>query len=469
MVVSRGGRIALLAVSVLLLVTLGIVLAVERPGPAPSVAVLDNRPIRPVPARYLGLSVESANLCRVVQLARTDPAFVRLIQNLGPGVFRVGGNTGDRHASWTVAGRPRCAWHSLVVTPALVRAFFAFARSVGWRVLWQVPLANGAYAQDAAEAAYVARMPDLDGVEFGDEPNFYRGARTQRDALIASWNTIYRDYRADGGAAPVTGPSTWPQARWYTSAFLDRDARRVSSLAEHWYVAKATTDPTCTSLLAATGARAVATADAQARAFGLPLVMEETNTYTHFGKRGVSNAFCSALWAADYSLVGLSEGASGMYFHGTADFPPGNSLGRVQYYTPIDDDGAPAPEYYGLLFVHQLLRTGGEQVAATAGHASGVDPYAVLGPDGTLRLALVNRTGASVALTVRTRHRYARASELALSAPSVSALSGVVLGGAGVAGDGSWAGRTRPVGVGGRSSTVTVRPYSALLVTYRRR
>ena len=154
--------------------------------------------------------------------------------------------------------------------------------------------------------------------------------------------------------------------------------------------------------------------------------------------QGVSDAYCSALWAADYALNGLAVGARGMYFHGTADYPPGNSHGQVQYYTPITEDGTPAPEYYGMLFYYEVARAGGSQVAARIGNVSGVDAYAVAGSDGKLRVALVNRGSTTTPIVITTTTRYSRATEISLSAPALNSLSGVRLGKASVASDGTW-------------------------------
>lgn len=437
-----------------------------RSAGGPAVLVSEAIRLHPVLPAYLGFSIESANLCYVVHLARTDPAFVRLFRDVGPGTFRVGGNTGDALASWSAtAPSPTCAWNGLVVTPSLVTQFFAFARSVGYRVQWQAPLGNGRYAMDAAEAAYVSTMRGVESVDFGNEPNKYPNARTAYRTYIADWNTVYQDYRADGGTAPATGPSTAVKYTWYITPFLSKDASRLAALAVHWYNGSANISPTCQGLLADPGNTA-ASVVSQASAFGLPGIINETNTYYGQGMPGVSNAYCSALWAADQTLNGLAAGLQGMYFHGTADYPPGNSLGKYQYYTPINQDGTPAPEYYGLLFWHEMAQAGGSQVKAQVKGMTGLDGYAVTGSDGRLRLALINRTSTSVTVTSHTEHAYSNASEISLTAPALNSLSGTTLGGATVAADGTWTPHPRPVTVNGDSSAIKVPAYTGVIVTY---
>ena len=158
---------------------------------AGTVTVSETTPLRAVPPRYVGLSIDPANLCYVVRLARTTSAFVQLFKNLGPGTFRIGGNTGDKDASWsTTVTSPTCKWDGLVMTPGLVRSFFAFAQQVGYRVMWQVPLHNDKPIADAAEAAYVSAMPDLYSIEIGNEPNYYSDASTDYQTYITDWSTI---------------------------------------------------------------------------------------------------------------------------------------------------------------------------------------------------------------------------------------------------------------------------------------
>jgi hypothetical protein len=436
-------------------------------GGGPAVLVSEATVLHAVPGAYLGFSIDPANLCYVVHLAQTDPAFVQLFRDVGPGTIRVGGNTGDVLASWsTTATSPTCTWKGLVVTPSLVSQFFAFAQSVGYQVRWQVPLGNGNFAMDAAEAAYVSKMPGLVSVDFGNEPNKYPNARTEYLAYIADWNAVYQDYLADEGTAPVAGPSMAVKYTWYITPFLKQDAPRLAALILHWYPGSATTSPTCPDLLASPGRTAAAAVVSQASAFGLPGIINETNSYYGQGVPGVSNAYCSALWAADQAMNGLAAGLQGMYFHGTADYPPGNSQGRYEYYTPINQDSTPAPEFYGLLFWHEMAQAGGSLVRAETQNVTGLDAYAVTGDDGRLRLALVNRGSTPLTVAVHTSLAYKSASEVSLTAPALSSLSGTTLGGASVAADGTWTAHPQPVTVNGSSATIPVPAYTALVVTY---
>ena len=215
----------------------------------------------------------------MVQLAETTPAFVQLFRNLGPGTFRIGGNTGDNHASWSsTATAPTCRWNGLVMTPGLYCLFFAFAQQVGYRVMWQVPLNNGEPLQDAAEAAYVSTMPDLYSIELGNEPNYYYDASADYQAYIDDWATTYHDYIADDGGAPVTGPAATVSATFYINPFLDQHATDVIVDTGHWYAGTALSNPTCSTLLQSASRARTASGVAIASKYGLPFIMNENAT-----------------------------------------------------------------------------------------------------------------------------------------------------------------------------------------------
>jgi hypothetical protein len=155
-----------------------------------------------------------------------------------------------------------------------------------------------------------------------------------------------------------------------------------------------------------------------------------------------------------------------MYFHGTADYPPGNSQGENQYYTPINEDGTPAPEFYGLLFWHEMAQAGGSQVKVRTRNGTALDAFAVAGDDGGLRVALINNGCTPLTVTVGTQRDYTSASGITLTAPGLGALSGVTLGGASVAADGTWAPAPQPVTVNGTSATIDVPAYTGAIVSY---
>jgi hypothetical protein len=119
-----------------------------------------------------------------------------------------------------------------------------------------------------------------------------------------------------------------------------------------------------------------------------------------------------------------------------------------------------------MLFYHEMAQAGGSQVAATTASAPNIDAYAVAGGDGELRVALINRNGTSSTVTIHTTLTYAQASEISLSAPSLTSLSGVTLGGASVAANGTWTPVSQPVTVNGSTSSITIPANTGVIVTY---
>jgi hypothetical protein len=437
------------------------------------VSVSENTPLQPVSPSYLGFSIEGGNICYILSMAQSNPAFVQLFKNLGSGVMRIGGSSSGGASTWSTTGTASCKRRAMVVTPTLVDQFFTFAQSVGFKVMWEIPLSDDASQQRlvAQEAAYVATKSDLFSIEFGNEPDGQPSS--DYSTLIADWNDTYQDYLSDGGNAPVTGPATNESEPAYLQQFLPQDVSHLAGITEHYYGGTAASDPTCTSLLQLKGmSKFLTTAVAAAQSYKLPLIVNETSTYTGpptgstKGAPGVSNAYCSSLWAASYLLMGLQDGAAGVDFHGTANYAPGNSGGLPEDYTPINENGTPAPLYYGMLFYRDMTMAGGSAVGATASSGTAVNAYAVRGADGKLRVALVNLTTSAQTVSVTTQGTYANAFSITLQAPALDSLSGVTLGGAAVASDGTWTQKTRAVVP---SAPITVPADQAVIVTYRSR
>jgi hypothetical protein len=449
-----------------------------RSGPAAgaatvpaSVQVTTASHLNPVPAQYLGFSIEPANVCYASQLAESNPAFLQLFKNFGQGTIRVGGDTGDATATWSPTGQASCDYDALVMTPSQVDSFFSnFVEPIGYGVSWQVPLFNpDNLASDAAEAAYVAKQPGIDTVEFGNEPNLYPNASTEYQTYIDQWNTAYEDYVADGGTAAVSGPGVgYSGTSTYITNFLAQDASKLSEVTAHFYDGSSHNPAsTCQNLLTFSKLQSFIESNvALASSYDLPFVMAETNTYAQGGVIGVSNAFCSALWAADYTLFALQEGAQGLDFHGAPDYPPGNKGGTLEYFSPILDNGTPAPEYYGLLFYHEMTLAGGHLVTATVNNATDLDAYGVVGTDRKLRVALVNRSGTRYKVTINTDVPYAHAQKITLKAPALDSTSGVTLGAASVATNGTFQPIPAHLKVDGTSLSVTVAPNTGTILTY---
>ena len=87
---------------------------------------------------------------------------------------------------------------------------------------------------------------------------------------------------------------------------------------------------------------------ARRAAGGTPYRMDEGNSCFGGGRKDVSDAYASALWAADYILRVACAGFAGVNLHG----------GGVGVYTPIEssasEPASPRPVYYGMQFAQMF-------------------------------------------------------------------------------------------------------------------
>ena len=142
----------------------------------------------------------------------------------------------------------------------------------------------------------------------------------------------------------------------------------------------------------------------------VPYRMTEGNTCYQGGKPGVSDVFAAALWAADYALFLASHGYAGINLHGGGGKAVGNSLGGHlpgedllpageaashprPFYTPIaniEGQYVAEPDFYGLLFAHQMA---GGTVIPVEFDPGGVNAtaYAVTLPSGQKMVAVINK------------------------------------------------------------------------------
>jgi hypothetical protein len=161
-------------------------------------------------------------------------------------------------------------------------------------------------------------------------------------------------------------------------------------------------------------AREVPTLVAAGKAAGVPYRMTEGNTCYHGGQPGVSDAFASALWAADYSLHVAQAGFAGVNLHG----------GGEGYYAPITGEPNATklrPEYYGMQLAQQFA--GATFVSASVANSQDVNAYGARRKDALL-VAVVNKS--SDAAQVKLSAGAAKATECwKLTAPSLDAKEGV--------------------------------------------
>jgi hypothetical protein len=170
-------------------------------------------------------------------------------------------------------------------------------------------------------------------------------------------------------------------------------------------------------------AQIAAVAVARRAAGGTPYRMAEGNSCFGGGRKDVSDAYASALWAADYALKAACAGFAGVNFHG----------GGVGVYTPIESSATaaakPRPVYYGLLFAQKF--SGCRIAPCTLETGANITAYQAIDNAGRPKLAFVNKGEHAVQLALPkslSTAKHVRRSNL--SGPSLSAKDGVTFGGA---------------------------------------
>ena len=462
---------------------LGLIYAsAAEPAPA-TIVVHADKPGLTIPADFTGLSTEKKLMSRDCFSAQNQD-LIQLCRTLGPGVFRIGANNVDSTFFKREGAPPlesmqenRYVTDPRTIGPKSVDAFFDFARAAGWKIIYGVNLGanDPAMAADEADYAWKVGAKELIAIEIGNEPNLYSKGPKREGIRPSSYG--YPQYKAEFTAAydaikakdakiPITGPAITKSTKWmplFMTDFKDRVALATSHV---YHLSAPETDPKAqrfTSVEKLLGEkypddRIIKLKDATS--VGVPYRVGECNTASGGGKRGVSNAFVSALWAIDFMFDVAQAGGQGVNFHGS--FTANN-------YSPIVFDKkssryVAAPMYYGMLFFSRAAQ--GRFVASELKTDAHLVTHAVLGADGKLRITLVNKDLTKpVVASIAVGAKFTQGQALRLTAPSVDATSGVTFAGAAVNADGTWAPKSpEALTLSAGNTTVTLPPASAALL-----
>ena len=174
---------------------------------------------------------------------------------------------------------------------------------------------------------------------------------------------------------------------------------------------------------------------------GLPYRMTEGNSCFGGGKPGVSDAFASALWGADYMLHCASARFAAVNLHGGGD----------GYYTPIAVGSNLSTElrplYFGMQFANQFA--GAELSECTLATSQNVASY-YAERDHERLLGLINKSAGSISVKLPASLSHPVREARQLSAPSLASQTGV---------------RFEAVPPGAKGH-VTVPAYSAVLLSW---
>ncbi|MDQ6748288.1 MAG: glycosyl hydrolase family 79 C-terminal domain-containing protein [Candidatus Dormibacteraeota bacterium] len=438
---------------------------------------------RPIPAGFVGLSVEFRGLAAYAGTdpRAVDPAFLQLIRDIAPRqrpVLRIGGDSTD-WSWWPVPYLTRPPGIRYDLTPDFMSVARSLAQTLRARLILGINLEANSRRLAAAEAtAMVKRIgaSAIDALEIGNEAELYKSFGWYRTAsgqeipgrppsydLSAFMGDFSRIARVMP-RVPLAGPSDG--GSWLASlgSFLGQEPSvRVATL--HAYPLKH-----CTPSQVVTTAQLLADSSSHGlAAYLLPYVaiarhhrvatrVDELNAVTCGGQRGVSDTFGSALWSLDALFEMAAVGVDGVNFHtvpGTINEILGPSFTGGHWQVRVH------PEYYGLVMFAQAAPPGSQLLQIGGAQMVGVKTWATLAPDRTLRVTLINkhlRRGETVRL--RLPAGYGPASLEQLRAPSVQATSQVTLGGQ------TFGSQTRTGLLAGPSRVSTLRPVRGTYVVH---
>jgi len=438
---------------------------------------------RPIPAGFVGLSLEYRTM---LSYAGTDPrainpVFVRLVRNLSPHrppVLRIGGDSTD-WTWWPVPKLRRPRGITYNITPTWLAVARAVARATRLRYKQGVKHEAQSPVKESAEAhallSGIGRR-SIAALELGNEPEQYSilpwyttargvsvpGRRASYD--LETFTAEFSRFRRVMAGVPVAGPSSGNY--WWLRGlprFLSAEPPLGAVTVHSYWLNKCLTSPglpgypTVPNLLNPNPPSRLTRALAQyallAHAHHTPIRIDEMNSVTCGGQRGVSDVFASALWAVNALFESLSDGIDGVNIHtfpGTANQLFGFSRVKGRWI------GTVRPEYYGLLMFSQAARPGAKLVRVAQTDTGQTRVWATIGKFGYTRVVLINDSVTeSSSVLVRTQSPPEPAKLERLLAPSAYSKRGITLGGQ------SFGVHTTTGSLAGVTSTITLTPASS--------
>ncbi|HKM49338.1 MAG TPA: hypothetical protein VJX69_17240 [Terriglobales bacterium] len=306
-----------------------------------------DRTLSTMPLDFAGFSYESAQLADSTYFSGANLALVEQFRKLSNrGVLRLGGNLSDvtlwnggpkatslpssaqrniqARFEWRLVGRRAGENRPATITPESIRALGSFLQATGWKLIYGLNLGTGTPERAAEEAACVAENAggSLLAFQVGNEADFFGRSFRRHGWDFSHYWDEYQSYakaiRARVPHAPFAGPDVAANRDWLRK-FAERAKGDAVLLTSHYYAMGPPEDTKMNAqrLLRRDPhlAREVPMLVAAAKAAGMPYRMDEGNSCFHGGKPGVSDAFASALWGADYLLFLAQAGCAGVNLH----------------------------------------------------------------------------------------------------------------------------------------------------------
>lgn len=436
-----------------------------------------------IPPDFTGLSFESDAASpnhRGVKgyfFSPSNKQLINLFANSGLRNLRVGGGTVDMH--------PREAALNRVV----IDSIFGFAKAVGIKVIYTLPLLNASDTADASAAKYIWThyRDNLDCFSIGNEPNCppYSEAKVGAIKSYSEFLPIWRKFAATLVKAVPDAKFTGPDSGgWNWTEEFARDEKSsglITLITHHQYpggrpVIKSEngTVPMPASqaidnmlspkwlsgeyqfIYSKTGEKINGKMETGGRKredslfrspdsllhspYNIPIRMTEANDYLG-GIAGASNAMSSALWAMDYMHWQAVRGLAGINFHNN------QWLKTCTIYMGPSGDFLANPKAFAIRAFDLISGGRVEPVAISNPNGVNLTAYAVKG-DRYLYITIINKEHGPQAHSVHAMisakgFTKGKAAAMFLVAPgnNAGATSGITLGGDSITNNRPWQGK----------------------------
>jgi hypothetical protein len=471
--------VAIVAIVIALLATMGLGSDPRVPPTATRLAVTQAAFGRPIPAGFLGLSLEYDSIERYAGTdpRAIDPVFVQLVRNLNPGqspALRIGGDTTD-WTWWPVPGLRKPPGVTYTLSRRWINVTRALTQELRARLILGIDLEAGNVELARLEANKLVDglgRGSVQALELGNEPALYGSFpwyRTAAGVKVPGRPRSYdvpaylRDFKTFSAALPrlpLAGPALGA-SKWMRDlgSFLSSEPR-LGVVTLHRYPlqlcytsTKSLKHPTLGHLMnpaATTGLADEFTGEvASAHAHGLPLRVDEINSVSCGADRAVSYTFASSLWAVDAMFELARVGIDGVNLH---TFPgAGYELFKL---TMANGhwQAAVSPEYYGLLMFAAAAPPGARLLRISGQPGAGVKTWATRAADGTVHVVLINKGTQARVFALRLPGGVGDATLERLQGSGLQSASGVTLAGQ------SFGARTTTGRLGGSAQRSTVKP-----------
>jgi hypothetical protein len=429
-----------------------------------------------IPRGFVGLSTEYWAIPELAgeEPSAEDPVFAQLLRNLAPGqqpVLRIGGDSTD-WVWWPIANVHKPPGIRYTLSTRWMQIARALVKATNARLILGINLEAGSRRLASAEARALVNgigRSSIQALEIGNEPELYGSFGWYRTASgreilgrprgydLPAFTRDFSAFASSMPSLPLAGPSTGaPIWMAQLGQFLGSE-RGIGIATVHDYPLKhcgASTHVTIADLLSNSSsvglAATLAPEVSAAHRHHVPLRIDEMNSVSCGGERGVSDTYASALWVLDTLFAFARDGVDGVNIH-----TPPRSINEMFTSSLVKGawQASVHPVYYGMLMFARATPPGSTLIRISGGSAPGLSTWATRGRDGKTRVVLINKDPLNSRLVaVRAGAGASPATIELLRAPAIGAKSGITLGGQSFGAD------TRTGVLAGAAAGKTVKP-----------